>query len=392
MTSPTPRFLQWLRPSRRRHPPPRRSPLHLPEGVRAGEGRGDSQCLARALCRFRWVPYDAVPSAERRAYVRLQLLAWSPFEDSGYAVVGGRDGAMAFAWDQQAFEQRAQAAGLPARPARTLPETMLLPAHDDGLVLQACSTGVEGQFWRDRQLLASRWWPEAPGATAWMNFQRSAAVPAAAQVPEPPALDPGSGPAWLDEPWAPVITLSAMMERARLKVHAVAATLLALLLLPTLWLLHANWAVAQQLDALEAEKAQLTQQAQPVLAARSQSLAAMAHLDTLVATVSHPDALTLLSHVATLLPGDGSRIRKLEMDGRRLRLVLAVPAGTPRIAYVRALEGGGWLQDVREDTQDVTPGTVALSAEIRGNAPPAAVQAAGGAAPRLRPAASGAAR
>ena len=37
-----------------------------------------------------------------------------------------------------------------------------------------------------------------------------------------------------------------------------AATLLAALLLPTLWLLHANWAVAQQVDALEAEKAQLT--------------------------------------------------------------------------------------------------------------------------------------
>jgi hypothetical protein len=364
----------------------------LPEGVRAGDGRGNLQCLARALCRFRWVPYGAVPAAERRAYVRLQLLAWSPFEDNGYAVVNGRDGAMAFAWDQQAFEQRAQAAGLPTQPARTLPETMLLPAQDDGLVLRACSVGVEGQFWCGRQLLASRWWPEQPDTAAWMNFQRSAAVPAAAQVPEPPTFDADSGPAWLDEPWAPVITLSAMMERARLRVHAVAATLLAALLLPTLWLLHANWAVAQQIDTLEAEKAQLALQVQPVLAARSASLAAMANLDTLLAAVSHPDALTLLSHVATLLPADGSRIRKLELDGRRLRLVLAVPAGTPRITYVRALEGGGWLQDIREETQDPTPGTVALSAEIRGNAPPSTAQAPAAAAPRPSPAASGVAR
>jgi Tfp pilus assembly protein PilN len=362
--------------------------------VRAGEGRGNSQCLARALCRYRWVPYDAVPAAERRAFVRLQLLAWSPFEDNGYAVVRGRDGAMAFAWDQHAFEQRAQAAGLPTQPVRTLPETMLLPAHDDGLVLQACSAGVEGQVWRGRQLVCSRWWPDAPDTAAWLNFQRSAGVPAAAQVPEPPALDPGCGPAWLDEPWAPVITLNAMIERARLRVHAVAATLLAALLLPTLWLLHANWAVAQQVDALEAEKSQLTLKAQPVLTARSQSLAVLASLDTLLAAVSHPDALTLLSHVATLLPGDGSRIRKLEMDGRRLRLVLAVPAGTPRIGYVRALEGGGWLQDVREDTQDATPGTVALSAEIRGNAPPpsAAAQAPGATAVKRGTALSGASR
>jgi len=386
--------LQLLRPPRRAQQLPRRSPLHLPDGVRAGEGRGELQCLARALCRFRWVPYDAVPAAERRAYVRLQLLAWSPFEDNGYAVASGRDGAMAFAWDQRAFEQRAQAAGLPTQPARMLPETMLLPAHDEGLVLQVCSTGVEGQFWRGRQLVSSRWWPEAPDGAAWLNFQRSAGVPAAAQVPEPPACDRSTAPRWLDEPWAPVTSLSAMIEHARLRVHAIAATLLAALLLPTLWLLHANWAMAQQVNALEAEKAQLTSQAQPVLTARSQSLAALASLDTLVAAVSHPDALTLLSHVATLLPGDGSRIRKLEMDGRRLRLVLAVPAGRPRIAYVRALEGGGWLQDVREDTQDATPGTVALVAEIHGNMPPASATARvpGASLPRTGAVAPGAGR
>ncbi len=346
--------------------------------MRAGEGRGELQCVARALCRFRWLPYDAVPPAERRAYLRLQLLAWSPFGDNGYAVAGGRDGAMAFAWDQRAFEQRAQAAGLPAQPARTLPETMLRPAHDDGLVLQACSTGVEGQFWRSRQLRSSRWWPEAPDAAAWMNFQRSAGVPADAQQPEPPALPPDAGAAWLDAPWAPVTSLNALIERARLRTHALAAVLLAALLLPTLWLLHANWAVAQQLEALQAEKAELTLQAQPVLTARSQAMAALAGLDALAAAVSHADALTLLAHVAALLPGDGSRIRKLEMDGggRRLRLVLAVPAGTARIAYVRALEGGGWLQDVREDTQEAAPGTVALSAEIRGNRSPAPAGAA----------------
>jgi len=369
-TSPIHRFFRSLRRPRLRRPPPRHSALHLPEGVRAGQGRGELQVLARALCRFRWVPYVAVPPGERRAYVRLQLLAWSPFGDSGYALVNGRDGAMAFAWDQRAFEQRALAAGLPAQPARTLPETLLLPAQQDGVVLQACSTGVEAQVWRNRQLVASRWWLEVPDSAAWLNFQRSAGVAPGAQVEQPPAIHRAHEPAWLDEPWAPVLSLSAMLERARVRTHLVAASLLAALLLPTLWLLHANWLLAQDIDALEVEKAQLMSQAQPVLTARNEALADMAKLDTLLAAVSHPDALTLISHVAKLLPGDSSRIRKLEMDGRRLRLVLAVPAGTPRITYVRALEGGGWLQDVREDTQDETPGMVALSAQIRGDGAP----------------------
>lgn len=353
--------------------------------MRAGQGRGGVQRVARALCRFRWVAYDAVPSAERPAYVRLQLLAWSPFADSGYAIARARDGVMAFAWDQRAFEQRALAAALPAQPARTLPETLLLPAHENGAVLQACVLGVEGQFWRDGQLLASRWWPGMPDAAAWLNFQRSAGVPPQAQLAQPPQIDPDASPAWRDEPWLPVSTLSSMLERARLGWHLAAAALLTALLLPTLWLWHAHWSVSRDIQALDAEKARLTEQAQPVLTARSQAMAALAQLDTLSTAVSHPDTLSLLDHLAAQLPPDASRIRKLELDGRRLRLVLAVPAGSgPRIAYVGALEGGGWLENVREDAQETTPGMVALTADIRGTLP--APDAARSAAPAAVPA------
>lgn len=354
--------------------------------MRAGEGRGDLQCLARALCRFRWVPYEGVPPAERRAFVRLQLVAWSPFAESGYAVVSGAEGAMAFAWDQQAFAKRALAAGLPPQPPRILPETLLRPARDEGVVLQACSVGVEGQVWRGRQLVASRWWPAVPDTSAWLNFQRSAGVAPVAQFEQPPPIDAGDPQPLLDAPWAPVQTLSAMEEHARLRQHALAATVLSALLLPTLWLLHANWVVAQEVEVLEAEKANLTAQAQPVLTARSQALVAMAQLDLLATVVAHPDALSVLSHVSARLPGDGNRVRNFELDGRRLRLVLAVPAATPHIAYVRTLEGGGWLQDVREDTQDSAPATVALSAEIRGDhAPSAAASTVAASSPSAAP-------
>lgn len=338
--------------------------------MRAEQGRDGVQRVARALCRFRWVAYDGVPPAERPAYVRLQLLAWSPFAESGYALARARDGAMAFSWDQRAFAQRAATAGLPVQAAQTLPETLLLPAHENGVVLQACVLGVEGQFWREGQLVASRWWPDIPDAAAWLNFQRSAGVPPDAQVEQPPRIDPDAQPVWLDEPWAPVSTLSSMLERARLRWHLAAAALLAALLLPTLWLWHAYWSVSGDIQALAAEKALLTEQAQPILKARNQALTALTQLDTLRAVVSHPDALSLLGHLAAQLPADAGRVRNLELDGSRLRLVLAVPAaGGPRIAYVRALEGGLWLQNVREEAQEAGPGTVALTAQIRGNEP-----------------------
>lgn len=360
--------------------------------MREEQGRGGVQRVARALCRFRWVAYDGVPPGDRAAYVRLQLLAWSPFADSGYALAEARDGAMAFAWDQRAFEQRALAAGLPAQPARTLPETLLLPAHENGVVLQACSLGVEGQFWREGQLVASRWWPDTPDASAWLNFQRSAGVPPQAQAAQPPQIDRTAPPAWLDAPWAAVSTLTSMLERARLRWHLVAATLLAALLLPTIWLLHAHWSVAGDIQALAAEKALLGEQVQPILTARNQAMATLAQLGTLAAVVSHPDALSLLGHLAAQLPADASRIRNLELDGRRVRVVLSVPAGGgPRIAYVRALESGGWLQNVREDAQETTPGVVALSADLRSHGPlPAGQTPSAAPAPRAAASAPGA--
>lgn len=372
--------MRLLRPSRRPRQLPRLSPLHLPSGVRAGEGRGELQCLSRALCRFRWLPYDGVPPAERRAFVRLQLVAWSPFAQSGFAVAEGAGGAMVFAWDREAFAQRAAAAGLPAEPSRILPETLLRPAHDAGVVLQACTVGVEGQVWRGRELVASRWWAEPPDAGAWLNFQRSAGVAADAQIEAPPPVGSGGEQPLLDQPWAQVQTLSAMEEHARLRRHALAAALVTVLLLPTLWLLHANWRVSQEVAALETEKEQLGAQAEPVLAARKQALAAMAQLDTIAAAVAHPDALSVLAHVSAHFPSDGNRVRNLELDGSRLRLVLAVPATTPHIVYVRTLEGGGWLQDVREDTLDAAPGTVALTAVIKGERAPQTQAAAASAA------------
>jgi hypothetical protein len=379
MTPPSPRSSKSLPLPRWRPPAPRLSPLHLSDGIRAGEGRGDRHVLSRALCRFRWVPYGEVPDVQRRGYVRVQLLAWAPFDDSGYAVVDGRDGVMAFAWDRQAFEQRAAAAGLPGRGVRVLPETLLLPMLDDGVALRRCTEGVDAQVWRGGQLGASRWWAQPPDAAAWLNFQRSAGVPPSLQRDEVPTL--AAEPEWRDTPWARALTLDAMIERSRLRTHALAALVLTLLLLPTLWLGHRLWAESQQLSVLAAEKAQLEARAQPILAARSEALAALATVDAWAAAVARPDALQLLQHLAGRLPADGSRIRNLEWDGPRLRLVLAVPPATPRIAYVRALEGGGWLRNVREETQEGAAGTVALAAEIRGTAPAEAAVAAAARAP-----------
>lgn len=328
--------------------------------------------VARALCRFRQIDFGGLAPADRMPFLRTQLMAWSPFDDSAYAIVMASDAAIVFAWDQRDFEQRARAAGLAPRPGRVWPETLLLAPRPDGPALQRCSLGVEGQVWRDGQLRASRWWPQAPDAAAWRNFQRSGGVPAHAQSELPPAATADGGPDWLPQPWAQPQTLDDMAERSRLRLHAMAALAAAALLLPTLWLAQAHWSVSRERVELDTRGAALATGAQPLLTARTESLTALATLDALVSIVERPQALDLLTHLSRHLPADGSRITRLEWDGSRLRLALAVPPGTARITYVDALEGGGWLRDVREDSQDAAPGAVVLAAEVPTARPPAA--------------------
>ena len=304
--------------------------------MRAGSGGVRLQLIARGLCHVRFVPHGDVPPADRAAHLRTQLLAWQPFDVAGYALVDGEHGTTVWAWDQAAFAARADAAGLPTQPPQVLPETLVRPAHGDGVALSRCTAGVEAQVWQAGQLVASRWWPQAPDVTAWRNFQRSAGVKPEQQQPELPALPEGEPP-WLDAPWAWPQTPAGMAERARLRTHAAIAVVAALLVLPTLALLHTRWQLGQSIDALEQARTELQAQALPLTAARGEAMASLATLDAIRARVEHPQALTLLAHLGQHLPADGSALRSLEWNGRQLQLELSAPAATPRITYVQEI-------------------------------------------------------
>lgn len=329
-----------------------------------------ARVIARALCHFLYVPYDGIPAKERRHRLQLQLQVWAPFDTPAFALVDTSAGCMVFAWDAAALAD-ATGRGV-AGPGSILPETLLRPRHADGVVLQACIEGFEGQVWRAGQLLASRWWAQAPDAGAWLNFQRGAGV----QVPAPlPALAAQPAPP-LPAPWAWPVTPQDLKEAQRLRWHAAVGSLALLLLLPTLWLGLNWWRTQAHLEALQAQSRQLEDELQPVLQLRSDALQGQTAIETLASLVSRPDALELLAHLSQRLPADGSVVRELDWEGQRLRLVLTVPTRTPRIAYVQALEEGGWLRGVREEAQEAEPGQMALVAELSALHPPAATASA----------------
>jgi len=254
-------------------------------------------------------------------------------------------------------------------PASLWPETLLQarPASIEPVLrLHACREGCEGQYWVNGELQASRWWPHWPDTAAWQNFQRGCSLPDALRQADVPAHDtwqPATGPL---QPWATPRSPQALREQRRLRWHGVAAGLSLLLALPTAWMLAQGWHDRTALTSLQAELATRRTDMEPVMRLRDDAQAAAAALQTLVALYDRGEPLALLAHLSERVEAaGGATLRELDWDAERLRIVLATPAAQPRIAYVQALEEGGWLSGVREDTQDTEAGSLALVAQWR---------------------------
>ncbi|MCG5500812.1 hypothetical protein [Ectothiorhodospira lacustris] len=364
-----PNWEQTLRGWRNFHWPwyrtwcPEQAHWHLPDGVRLAPRRGAPHVLSRALCRCRFFPCPQVPERERLSYVRVQLAVWAPFESADHALVMAPEGILVMAWDAREFADRCEAAGLSAREARIIPETLLGQPRQEGVSCQPCEIGMEGRVWRHGRVVGSRWWPQPPGPDEWLNFQRSVGLPAPLQHPDLPT---GNAPTRLGPPWAEARRLSHLLERPRLLLHAALALGLWCLILPTAWMTVQWLGVQQSVRELAGQAQHTEREARPLLRARDDALADLTSLEYLLAQVRHPAPLTLLAHLSRQLPDDGSRVLELEWERNRLRLVLEPAADTPRTTYVKALEKGGWLQNVREVSQDRGQGGFALVAEVAG--------------------------
>lgn len=330
--------------------------MHSEQGVQLAAQPTRVHVLARGLCRFRWIDFAALPPAEQLGFVRVQVAAWQPFAQTDWALVLAPGGAMVWAWDGAAWQQRCEAAGVAVQRAQVVPEPLLYAPPDcapGALVcrLQRCTQGWEGQAWRQGALQASHWWAQPPQEAQWLNFLRGAgAAPEA--LPDRQALEAVPVPPRLARPWGGVRSGQALQADAGLRGQLLAAVVL----LPLLWASAyeglALWRVQGQMQAAEQAQELLRQEAGPLLQARERVLANDALLRQLLAQVDQPTVLEVLEHVQQRLQSNaalaGTIVRELHWGQGQLRLALQVPAAAARVAYVQALEGGGWLQDVRE--------------------------------------------
>lgn len=321
-----------------------------------------SLVVSRGLLRHAFWPLKEKRRDLLLSALDVQLRAWAPFAEPAYMILPGTAGVTVFAWDAARIAELQQKNGLPRDRLPVCPESAMYAPIADGVRLVVCAVGVEGQVWKEGMLTASRWWSAPPDVLEWRNFQRGAGLAperhteleqATVSLPMQPT------------PWPGMTTYDALLDRVRIKWHLLAAGLVTLLLLPTLWLLRQAMVVDEQLQTLVNEKEQLMLEAAPLIEARERFERDFVLLSNLRKYREHPNAVDLLAHLVTVLGGQRAALRELAwQSGDSIRLTIVPAPDVQRVTYIKALEDAGWLEDVREAPESV-PNALIFEAQLK---------------------------
>lgn len=343
-------------------PPPRRYSQHLEKVIPASAGFGAIEwVLSRPLYRFARFNFKAVPKAKRAAALQLQVRPWSPYPATGQYVSWDGDEALVWAWDAERLAAALRDAKLTPSRVNVLPETVLHAPQTSGLHLVSCLDGFEAQIWRNHQLTHSRWWPVAPSAAEWRNFQRDAALAPAEQVTDLPAAPQSA--AWQLRPWcrpAGLGELGADAFRTELLPVTAGAVILAAF---TLWHGTQLIKIHQAYELHGSELRALEQRARPILEARREALDALGRAQMLQAYDRFPDQLTLLAGITRRLPKGGTYLKEWEYRNGKLKLMIAFPSKSSTSEVVQSLQLAGWFANVQA-VADNDPASLTLSMDV----------------------------
>jgi hypothetical protein len=332
--------------------------------VELATGRiGASQwVLSRTLCRFNRFDLTRLPAAKRKAALALQLPQWSPYSDSAYAIAWQNGFASVWCWDSARIDAEIQKHGKTPKSQQKIPETLLRAPLSAGLRLIKCLDGVEGQYWQDAQLIASRWWPQRPDEQAWLSFQRDCGI-ASEQQETTSVLQ--ALPLQL-RPWIKIATASGATDDLPLAEVALYGVLTLVLGVATVVLGMQYYQIERAIAQRNSDLVAIKGKAGPVFAARESALSALTRLKSIDAIEPYPQPLVLMAALAETLPKDsGAFVREWDMTGNRLKVAIKSPdANIAGADYVQALEKTGRFGDIQIIT-DADPKTTGFSMTIR---------------------------
>ena len=325
--------------------------------------------VARELCLFLHVDASAVPARERTGFVMLAVRRAAPFGDPEADILW--NGAHAAVWYWSAARVRELAGPLPGR-ARIHAEAAhrgALPVAD-GLELldyalpvapgaseEPAQAGVEARLWRNGHLIASRWWPQTPGASAWRVFLQGVGLP---PTQEPPAL---SAAVLHERPLGGGTQIDALSGQLHAQWPLLAAGAGCLVVAAFCWQLAGVAHAYMENAAVEGRIAQLEQRLESVINARNAADEAGATIDALLKLRPPASQTQLLAEIGKITPPGDWRIMQWQQPGPETLEVTLKGSGLNASAIVDAWEHSPLLQDVTPATSS-RPDELVIQAKL----------------------------
>jgi hypothetical protein len=311
--------------------------------------------LSRALYRVRLFDLSAVRPVERLQALRLQLAAWSPFENAEYLVGMHGSEALVFGWDQEPIARSLGAQGWAAGGRQLCPETLLRVPVSSGLRVQACLDGWEGQVWKGGLLMHSQWWPVRPDEGDWRSFLRTRVAQEWRDQAAPSQPVP-----WTSRPWLSCRSPDELDLRSKGPERTIGWAVVCGLAIAAGFQFHgltrayAAWSSAQD------ERDALKQQAAAGLELRAKALDLASRANMVGQALRGVEPLEVMAQLAAALPDKGVTVQQLTVDPSQVRVVLQLAADLPRSVIVRQIQAGGYFLDVRESRDVLPAGAVAF--------------------------------
>lgn len=301
--------------------------------LRGGMFGGRLTVAPRAECEYRRLDFTTLPARRRTGALRIAL---ARFLEAGVPAHVAWTGGIAHLWLWRMAPPATSQSGQAWAPE----SRWRAPPLSDGVRLVTMLRGVEGQYWRDRRLATSQWWPHTPVEDDWLRFIRSSGLDPQSH----PSVPPVENVPWAIAPWGVSRRRwagdAAMQERW---LWIGASTLLAV---AAGWQFAAwrYWREARQVQEQALEQART--KAGPVLAARERAEALREEAAHLLKLQTHSlNDFALVGEFMDSMP-DGTRLKLWSRESGKLRAMVRIESPDAR-ELVMAFSGAKSLSNVR---------------------------------------------
>lgn len=299
---------------------------------------GSELILSRRMCSFRSkVIEEGALTTKMMSALVLETLAHSSYKKTGIYITFIRGVVNIWTWDVLDVEDLSD---VPARHA--VPET-LFHTPEDGFRLRACLEGYEGQFWQNKALVSSRWWPDIPKEQDWENFVRAGGShQLSGYATQPETIEQGI--ALKTREHANRVPLSYQAKQLSPSVFLLVG--LAIISVAFVFFCVRNFVVELEKHQYQAERAVLDQATSEKRVLRRQLIQKQKELDTYNSIFRANEPLSAISAIAETILDIGAEITQIDFAEGQIDVRFEVNDKFSQRDLVQKLEASKNLKQV----------------------------------------------